>query len=189
MSKEKQMELKYPSDLHSERLRIAPFRRSDFNMWFQAVTTQKKPRSKFDQKPLNPDKINREHFLKLISFEEKWWNEERHYQFHVFLKDIFIGDIALMFICREGRQWAEMSCYLDNRYWGKGYGYEACEAVIDCAFEKMQLHQLFVLIEKENRRSIKLFKKLGFYKVGLMKRSIFTGTKDRDDGILFHKTR
>lgn len=52
---------------------------------------------------------------------------------------------------------------------GKGYGAEALNLLINYAFEKLYLHQLYCNISEDNAASLKLFKQLNFEVVGLKK--------------------
>lgn len=46
--------------------------------------------------------------------------------------------------------------------WGKGYGKEAFEAVINFAFNKLKCNRLELFVFSKNERAKKLYKKLGF---------------------------
>lgn len=56
---------------------------------------------------------------------------------------------------------------LNNR--GKGYGTEALKLLVSYCFTHLGLHQLYCSISEENKKSITLFEKQGFQKVGLKK--------------------
>ncbi|MCO6162724.1 GNAT family N-acetyltransferase [Flavobacterium sp. NRK F7] len=51
----------------------------------------------------------------------------------------------------------------------KGIGTEALQLVIQYAFHQLQLHQLYANIGNENSRSLQLFSKFGFQKIGIKK--------------------
>ncbi|MVO10376.1 GNAT family N-acetyltransferase [Flavobacterium sp. TP390] len=51
----------------------------------------------------------------------------------------------------------------------KGIGTEALQLVIQYAFHQLQLHQLYANIGTENSRSLQLFSKFGFQKIGIKK--------------------
>lgn len=51
----------------------------------------------------------------------------------------------------------------------KGIGSEALQLLIEYAFSKLQLHQLYVNIGTDNEPSLQLFAKFGFQKIGIKK--------------------
>lgn len=51
----------------------------------------------------------------------------------------------------------------------KGIGTEALQLVIQYAFHQLQLHQLYANIGAENSRSLQLFSKFDFQKIGIKK--------------------
>jgi len=71
-----------------------------------------------------------------------------------------------------------------SEYQSKGYGYEALELIIDYAFTYLNVHQLFANITSNNKKSIKLFKKLNFKKVGIKKDWMYFNSTFKDE-ILF----
>ena len=69
---------------------------------------------------------------------------------------------------------------LDRR---QGVGSEALELLIDYAFSKLELHQLYANIDVQNEASITLFTKFGFEKIGVKKDwNLFSG-KYRDEAM------
>ena len=69
---------------------------------------------------------------------------------------------------------------LDRR---QGVGSEALELLIDYAFSKLELHQLYANIDVQNEASITLFTKFGFKKIGVKKDwNLFSG-KYRDEAM------
>jgi RimJ/RimL family protein N-acetyltransferase len=55
----------------------------------------------------------------------------------------------------------EIAWRLDYEYWGKGYGTEAAEAVLDHAFTKLKLKEIVAYAVYDNSRALKLMEKLG----------------------------
>lgn len=66
-------------------------------------------------------------------------------------------------------------------YQGKGLGSEALEMVIDYAFTYLNVHQIFANITVDNKKSIELFEKLNFKKIGIKKDWIFADTNYKDE--------
>jgi [ribosomal protein S5]-alanine N-acetyltransferase len=56
----------------------------------------------------------------------------------------------------------ELAFAFGRRYWGQGYAYEACQAVIRYAFDDLRLRRLVGGAALENERSINFHRRLGF---------------------------
>lgn len=68
----------------------------------------------------------------------------------------------------------------------KGIGTEALELFINYAFKVLEMKQLYANILEENNRSIHLFQKLGFTKVGVKRDWISSGGSYKNE-VLFQK--
>ncbi len=71
-----------------------------------------------------------------------------------------IGDCALQIKAEDGLQ-AEIGYTLTRAYQRQGYGYEAISALLDYAFQTLNLHRVFAVADCRNRASIGLLEKLG----------------------------
>ena len=80
---------------------------------------------------------------------------------------------------------AEMGYDLERELWGKGIMTEAMMSVIDFGFEKMELNRIEVFIMPRNKRSIKLVKRLGFKREGLLRQRCYDEFGHFTDDILF----
>lgn len=60
------------------------------------------------------------------------------------------------------KQILELGIHLKEQYWGKGFAKEACLAVIEYAFETLNVHALFSGHNPNNLASSVLLNKLGF---------------------------
>lgn len=74
-------------------------------------------------------------------------------------------------IGRAGIEQKEEDCpelgYMIGVPWQrKGYAYEVCQAVIDYAKRELEMRRVISQVRKENEASVRLLKKLGFYKKG-----------------------
>ncbi len=58
----------------------------------------------------------------------------------------------------------ELGYLIDRPYRGRGYAFEACLAILKYAFERLELDEVYAVIDEENRVSQKLAQKLGFSK-------------------------
>ncbi|MFA5297052.1 MAG: GNAT family N-acetyltransferase [Lutibacter sp.] len=66
-------------------------------------------------------------------------------------------------------------------YQRKGYASEALEMVVDYAFAYLNIHQIFANITADNNKSIALFEKFNFKKVGIKKDWIYTDSCYKDE--------
>ncbi len=66
----------------------------------------------------------------------------------------------------------------------KGYASEALQLLIDYSFMQLNLHQLFANITPDNTKSLTLFKKHNFLKVGTKKEWVLSKGKFKDE-VLF----
>jgi ribosomal-protein-alanine N-acetyltransferase len=100
-----------------------------------------------------------------------------------------IGSLGYYNWHRSRRYQAEMGYDLAKECWGKGIMTEAMKAVIDFGFEKMELNRIEVYIMPRNKRSIRMIKKLGFMKEGLLRQRYFDELGNFTDDILFSMLR
>ena len=77
---------------------------------------------------------------------------------------VHIGDCALK--VQEDNMQAELGFTLSRNYQGKGYAYEATSALINYAFEELNLHRVFSITDCKNTSAIKLLKTLGMRQEG-----------------------
>jgi len=63
----------------------------------------------------------------------------------------------------------EVGIILGQAAWGQGFGAEALEAVLQFAFEQLELLRLEADIDPNNPRSLALFEKQGFQREGLLR--------------------
>lgn len=58
----------------------------------------------------------------------------------------------------------EIGYAFGKAYWGKGYAYETCCAVIEYAFKKLRIKRIVIGADLDNERSTRLLQRLGFTK-------------------------
>ena len=63
----------------------------------------------------------------------------------------------------------------------KGYGFEALEMIVDYAFTHLNVHQIYANITSDNIKSISLFEKNQFKKIGIKKDWTFTNSTFKDE--------
>ncbi len=84
---------------------------------------------------------------------------------------------------------AEMGYDLAKEHWGKGIMTEAMEAVVNFGFRRMKLNRIEVYIMPRNKRSIRMIKRLGFKREGLLRQRYFDEFGNFTDDILFSMLR
>ncbi|WP_422079745.1 GNAT family N-acetyltransferase [Ulvibacterium sp.] len=100
-------------------------------------------------------------------------------------KDVVIGFVDLFDFDPKNRR-AGIGIILIAGEQGKGVGTETLRLLCDYAFSVLDLRQLYANVTTDNERSLHLFRKLGFEKVGTKKDWIFFNGNYRDE-ILFQK--
>lgn len=83
-------------------------------------------------------------------------------------QDKMIGKCILFQFSRDNHR-AEIGYILNRKYWRQGLTYQALGAVIDFAFNTLNLHRIEADIDTENLASIGLLEKLGFEREGLFR--------------------
>lgn len=73
--------------------------------------------------------------------------------------DVFIGFLSIDL--HHDRQHYELSYQFLPEFWGQGYAYEACQRVLQYAFDELELEAVISETQKKNVRSIELLERLG----------------------------
>lgn len=79
-----------------------------------------------------------------------------------------IGKCILFQISQSNRR-AEIGFILNRNYWRQGLMYQALEAVIDFAFNSLDLHRIEADVDPLNAGSLGVLEKLGFQREGLFR--------------------
>jgi UDP-4-amino-4,6-dideoxy-N-acetyl-beta-L-altrosamine N-acetyltransferase len=84
-----------------------------------------------------------------------------------------IGNIGLGDIDWVARN-AELLVYIgEAEFRGKGYGTEAIAALVEFAFQRLNLHRLYARVFSDNERAMKSFGQCGFQREGLLREHVF----------------
>lgn len=159
----------------TKRLDIRPLQKSDYLQWKLAYSTMLPPKNKWDSNVNRVElELTKKIFLKLLEDQKVKRQREEFCDYALFLTSngTFIGRVSLMNFVRSVTQSSFVGYALFNKYWGLGYAEEAVTALIDIAFRDHKLHRIVAGIEPDNKKSIKLAKKLGFRKEGIAKRVV-----------------
>lgn len=84
-----------------------------------------------------------------------------------------IGITALTNLDYENRNAECIIDIGDKNYWGKGFGREAFQLLLDYAFQEMNLHKVYLRVFSFNERAIRLYQKLGFQTEGELKEQVY----------------
>ena len=80
--------------------------------------------------------------------------------------DIPIGCVGLLFHPDTNHWWgddsAELGYWIGEEYWGRGFATEASKPLIEIAFEKYNVKQLYASFRVDNPASGRVLEKLGF---------------------------
>jgi ribosomal-protein-alanine N-acetyltransferase len=104
------------------------------------------------------------------------WASDELGRYAVILKEhhAFIGQIHLNSYVNSFARWndepdppfnsleVELAFAFGRRFWGQGYAFEACRAVIGHAFDDLRLRRLVGWVFLANERSVTLHRRLGF---------------------------
>lgn len=83
--------------------------------------------------------------------------------------DKLIGNCGLMGIEPINRK-AMFGIFIgDKKYWGKGYGEEATNLILDFGFNMLNLHNIFLTVFSFNKRGIRCYEKCGFRHAGKLR--------------------
>ena len=86
--------------------------------------------------------------------------EEQHFAVACRDDGVMIGDLSVFF--SEQDNCFTLGITISPLYQGQGYAHELLQDVISCLRQRYPSVDIVALIDKENARSIALFKKLGF---------------------------
>lgn len=81
---------------------------------------------------------------------------------------------------------AGIGVLVHEKYQKNGFASEAIQLLIDYSFTHLNLHQLFANITSDNKKSIALFKKHNFIKVGIKKDWTYSNGTFKDE-LLFQR--
>lgn len=93
------------------------------------------------------------------------YRESRSKAFIVYSDDIPVG-MALYYDCEELRAYDLSQFFIDERYQGKGYGFEAMELILDLMKNDGKYDRVELCYIEGNDAARKLYEKLGFYLTG-----------------------
>lgn len=77
----------------------------------------------------------------------------------------YVGNVQLTGINNKK---AEFHIFIgETQFWGKGIGENATKLVLEYGFSKIDLLEIFLTVNEQNLKAIKIYKKLSFMEIGL----------------------
>jgi RimJ/RimL family protein N-acetyltransferase len=146
--------------LETERLLLREYTEGDFDALYpilsDPVTMQHYPR------PYDERGVRRWISWSLENYERHgfgWWA--------ILLKDSgeLIGDAGITMQRIDGEILPELGYHIGCRHWRRGYGREACTAVLDWIFGKTDFDRLYSYMTKGNIASYSLAESLGMKRI------------------------
>ncbi len=98
-------------------------------------------------------------------------------------QDRMIGK-CILFQFSQDRHRAEIGYILNRDYWRQGFMHQALAAVIDFAFDTLNLHRIEADVDPQNAGSIGILEKLGFRREGLFRERWFVYDEWQDSVML-----
>jgi ribosomal-protein-alanine N-acetyltransferase len=90
-----------------------------------------------------------------------------------------IGAVSLNGINERHRR-AEIGYWIASDYWNQGYATEACQAVLDYGFRRLNLHRIQARHFRSNPASGRVIQKLGMQREGISRHAAFRAGKWHD---------
>ncbi|KEK10913.1 spermidine acetyltransferase [Lysinibacillus sphaericus] len=120
-----------------------------------------------------------ESYVELQDLFEKHIHKQSERRFIVEQEKQILGLVELVEIDLIHRN-AEFQIIIDPQFQGKGYAYSTTILAMKYAFQILNLHKLYLIVDKENERAIHIYKKAGFHIEGELLEEFFTGGKYHD---------
>jgi len=116
--------------------------------------------------------------------QEKWYKnsylkDKNCLIFIAFDKEIPIGYGQINHIDCLNRS-CEVGFCVAPEFQGKGYGKILTKKIINYAIEKLKMHRIYLEVFTTNKKAIKLYKKVGFRKEGILRDRVFKNKKFHD---------
>lgn len=81
----------------------------------------------------------------------------------------------------DGREWANLGCWIVPDQQGNGYATEACERIVAYGFQELRLHRISGVVMTPNVASRRLLERIGFTHEGTKRESAFVGGEYVDE--------
>ncbi len=153
------------AEIRTERLVLRQFRENDLDDVYENYGSDPLVNRWISFAPY-ADRESAARFLQMHI--ENYQNDPDFYGWAVTLDDTVIGSIGLFHIDEDSDS-MEIGYSIGSRWWSKGYATEAVSAVINYAFEKIEVHRIYATHHIENTASGRVMEKSGMSFEGIMK--------------------
>ncbi len=159
----------------TRRLILRALTLKDYAVWFDADVNRSPAKNRWDSGPWPAKKCSRKIFQKVVKEHERLAKADDYYRYYVFEKKSgkIVGQIDFDIFIRRTHQFANFGYQIYNPHWGKGYGAESARKGLFIGFKHLKLNRLEGAINFDNKKSIRLAKKIGMRKEGIKKRYWF----------------
>ncbi|KOP78629.1 spermidine N1-acetyltransferase [Lysinibacillus sp. NPDC094403] len=155
----------------SESIKLRPLEREDLK-YVHKLNNDSRIMSYWFEEPY-------ESFVELQDLFEKHIHKQSERRFIVEKEKEILGLVELVEIDLIHRN-AEFQIIIDPNSQGRGYAYSATILAMKYAFHILNLHKLYLIVDKQNEKAIYIYKKAGFHIEGELKEEFFTEGKYRD---------
>ncbi|NGP46213.1 spermidine N1-acetyltransferase [Bacillaceae bacterium SIJ1] len=102
-----------------------------------------------------------EAFVELQDLYDKHIHDQSERRFIVEKDQVMLGMVELVEIDYIHRR-AEFQIIIDPKHQGRGYAATATQLAMDYAFQVLNLHKLYLVVDEKNDKAIHVYKKVGF---------------------------
>lgn len=123
-----------------------------------------------------------ESYQSMVALEksyDKSLNSKEMRQFIIKKGEESLGYIGIFSIDPIHRK-AEFGIMIDPKHQGHGYASIATDLAIDYAFSTLNLHKLYLIVDRINEKAIHVYEKMGFQVEGILKEEYFVNGEFHD---------
>jgi diamine N-acetyltransferase len=120
-----------------------------------------------------------ETFVELTALYDEHIHDQTERRFVVVCKGKNAGLVELVEIDHVHRR-AEFQIVIAPDYQGKGLATRAAELAMDYGFGVLNLHKIYLVVDKDNDKAIHIYEQLGFQVEGVLRQEFFINGQYRD---------
>ncbi|WP_227397030.1 GNAT family N-acetyltransferase [Jeotgalibacillus aurantiacus] len=163
-------------ELETDRLKLTMMREDFIDPYFEIMSNDEV--TKF----YGMDSLkHKDDAKKIISSMKNTYESKRGMRWGMVLKETgdFVGTLGLNNLNIPGKR-AEIGYELAPDYWGQGITSEAVEEVLRYSFHELGLFRIGAVTYSQNEPSMKLLKRFGFEKEGILRGYLYQNSKSHD---------
>ncbi|KMK76833.1 spermidine N1-acetyltransferase [Alkalihalobacillus pseudalcaliphilus] len=159
------------TDIVKSDIKLRPLEREDLK-YVHKLNNDAKIMSYWFEEPY-------EAFVELQDLFDKHIHKQNERRFIIEADTQIAGLVELVEIDHIHRR-AEFQIIIDPHTQGRGFAYTATRLAMKYAFHILNLHKLYLVVDKENHKAIHIYQKAGFEIEGELKDEFFVEGKYRD---------